>query len=1360
MVHAHSPGSARTQSPATIGRSVPIAKLRRVLALVGLLVVSTAAAFTAFFVISLYDSELRAIRNRLEIPAHAIAQGLQQITGNADLTLRAVQAAINDDVNLDDQGPALRKLLLERSYARLGSQKIEIYDIAGKRIASSIVDAPNPPPVADREFFERQLAASSDQLLVSGLVRDSTEGRNIIISRPILDRGGVVRGVIADYLDADYVQHLFDSLPMLSGSDVVLFTKDGRHLLGSPPFARADKLIDVDFSQRAPFRALRDSGPQGAFMDFRTLAGGIERFVAGVGDPVSPFVVTVGWDVSAALAHWRRIAAGIVAAAAVGIVTVGGLFVYILLALGRNEALLVEVSRSEDKFRAFMAALPDAVMIIGQSLKVNFANAAAEALYGYDPGEMTGLPLGRFMAPATRSTDEQNIARALTDVTLRSDIQGLERVALRKDGTELPVEISASPFDSTEGRMLVAVVRDVRARQARDRALTRSRENLARAQRVASVGSFERDLVSGEVEWSEEYLRIWGVAEQPAQDSFGLLMRLVHPEDRRKFVEAREAILARRPYLMPDFRIVRPDGAERILHNEYSADYDADGKLVRLFGTVQDITERKKSEIELRRSRENLARAQRVAGIGSFERDLITGEIEFSDEFYQIHGIVRGSPQVTLEFLHSLVHPEDREKMAEFRRTAEAGTPTLPIDYRIIRPDGVERVLHRECDLLRDEGGTPICLFGTLQDITERKAIELKLQQSRENLTRAQRLAGIGSFERDLVTGERELSDEFKRIWGIDDIQSGRLRDVLTPLIHPEDRQKFNEMRDAAFQNKPMPSLDVRITRPNGEERIVHPEFRVIYDESGTPIRMFGTVQDVTERKKIELELRRSRERLTRAHRVAGLGSFERDLVTGESDWSEEFLRIWGIAKKPPRGTAEFLVPLVHPDDREKFMEGRNAALGREAPRLLDFRIIRPDGEERILHREYGIQFDENGKAARMFGTVQDVTDRRRIELEIRRSRENLARAQRIAGIGSFERDVSANQGEWSEEMYRILGLDRSAPVPDLAALVKLVHSDDRERFQAHRAAENSGAPPQPLEYRVVRPDGATRIVRHESAVVFDGEKRAIRIYGTLQDITEQRLAEHRERELERQLLHSQKLEALGTLAGGIAHDLNNTLVPIMALSKVTARRFEAGSLVRTNLETIYEASERARDLVKRVVAFSRKDESEKCDTDIAEIVDEALKLLRATIPSSIALDAHIKKVPVIPADASQIHQVVTNLVSNAAQAIGRNLGAIVVRLDLRPPVLDRREICLSVSDTGMGMDKLTQQRIFEPFFTTKPVGQGTGLGLSIVHGIVSGHGGRIEVISEPGQGTRFDLYFPVAAAATPSAVTSSRPAA
>ena len=226
---------------------------------------------------------------------------------------------------------------------------------------------------------------------------------------------------------------------------------------------------------------------------------------------------------------------------------------------------------------------------------------------------------------------------------------------------------------------------------------------------------------------------------------------------------------------------------------------------------------------------------------------------------------------------------------------------------------------------------------------------------------------------------------------------------------------------------------------------------------------------------------------------------------------------------------------------------------------------------------------------------------------------------------------------------------------------------------------------------------------------------------------------------------HSQKLEALGTLAGGIAHDLNNTLVPIMALSKVTARQIAPGTKTRENLETIFRASQLARDMVKRILAFSRNDVAARTDIRLDAVVGEALKLLRATIPASIEIETRLIDAPPIRADASQIHQVLTNLVSNAAAAIGNRHGKIAVALHIVARSVSPAELCLSVIDDGLGMDIDTQSKIFQPFFTTKDVGEGTGFGLSVVHGIVLAHGGHIEFKSEPGKGTRFDVYFPLA---------------
>jgi two-component system NtrC family sensor kinase len=244
-------------------------------------------------------------------------------------------------------------------------------------------------------------------------------------------------------------------------------------------------------------------------------------------------------------------------------------------------------------------------------------------------------------------------------------------------------------------------------------------------------------------------------------------------------------------------------------------------------------------------------------------------------------------------------------------------------------------------------------------------------------------------------------------------------------------------------------------------------------------------------------------------------------------------------------------------------------------------------------------------------------------------------------------------------------------------------------------------------------------------------------------------LAEVKEREaMQAQLLQSQKMEALGTLAGGIAHDLNNALVPVIGLSSVLSERAPEGSRERAALALIEQGGQRARDLVQRILMFARRTEPERRHLDIGVFVANALRLLRASIPATIVVLEKIAPTPLVLADEGQLHQVLMNLVGNAAQAIGDKMGTITVEVGpvAGAPGSGADAVRVAVSDTGSGMDEATRQRIFEPFFTTKAVGEGTGLGLSVVHGIIASHGGHITVESAPGQGSCFAAYLPIAA--------------
>ena len=288
---------------------------------------------------------------------------------------------------------------------------------------------------------------------------------------------------------------------------------------------------------------------------------------------------------------------------------------------------------------------------------------------------------------------------------------------------------------------------------------------------------------------------------------------------------------------------------------------------------------------------------------------------------------------------------------------------------------------------------------------------------------------------------------------------------------------------------------------------------------------------------------------------------------------------------------------------------------------------------------------------------------------------------------------------------------------------------------------------PEPVEYWIIRPDGQARFIHRDHEIIRDSRGTPTRIVSTLQDVTEQRAAEQRSRELERLLIHSQKLEALGTMAGGLAHELNNILAPVLSLAKVALEDFPADSATRQDLEMVVVASQRARDLVRQVLAFGRKQAMEKRLIDPATTIRQTLRMMRATVPASIELVEQLDQVPAILADPDQLQQVIVNLVTNAQQAVGDRLGKITISLTQANDMADQgiRLVRLAVADDGCGMEEVVAQRIFEPFFTTREADRGSGLGLSVVHGIVTSHGGRIELRTAPGQGAEFAIVLPVA---------------
>jgi len=401
---------------------------------------------------------------------------------------------------------------------------------------------------------------------------------------------------------------------------------------------------------------------------------------------------------------------------------------------------------------------------------------------------------------------------------------------------------------------------------------------------------------------------------------------------------------------------------------------------------------------------------------------------------------------------------------------------------------------------------------------------------------------------------------------------------------------------------------------------------------------------------------------------------------------------------------------------------------------------------------------DASGSVLGYIGVIRDITERKHAEADVR----TLSRAMEQSPASILITDKAGNIEYVNPRFEQLTGYTRAEAVGSNPRILKSGITPAETYRQMWQAISDGGEWRGELCNR--RKNGE---LFWEFAAVsgLRGEDGEIEHYiAVKEDITERKQAEAARDSLEAQLRESQKMEAIGTLAGGIAHDLNNALATILGNTELARQDMSANPLALESLEEIGKAGARARDLVQQILAFSRRQSTERRPMALAPVVEESARLLRAALPARVALEVRCEAdVPTVLADASQIQQVLINLCNNAVQAMRGEPGRVGIRLDtvrldaelagahpdLRAMLARHpgRAARLAVSDDGPGMDADTLGRIFEPFFTTKPTGEGTGLGLSIVHGVVKGHEGAILIDSQPGKGATFTLYFPAAAA-------------
>jgi PAS domain S-box-containing protein len=559
----------------------------------------------------------------------------------------------------------------------------------------------------------------------------------------------------------------------------------------------------------------------------------------------------------------------------------------------------------------------------------------------------------------------------------------------------------------------------------------------------------------------------------------------------------------------------------------------------------------KRAQAELQRRWQYLAEAQRLSHSGTFGWKVRSGELVWSDETYRILGFTRET-NPTLDLVFDRIHPEDRDRLQQIRDRATQNGMDLDVEHRILPPDGVIKYVHAVAHAGRDSSGN-LEYMGVVTDITERKraeeerqALSCNLQESKARLEEAQRIAHMGHYYWDLIANRVTWSDELYRIYGLTPQEGPINMAMVREMIHPDDREHVFRAAEEAVRSGVHSEAEHRVVRPDGEVRTVQGLGTVKRDASGRAYEMFGTVQDITERKRAEEErlalsrdLEESKVWLEEAQRVAHVGYWVWDLETNRLIVSDEYCRILGLT--PKKGPIDLAIvrEIIHPEDREYVFRTAEEAIRSGERADCEHRILRPNGEMRIVHSLGDLKKDSSGRPYQMFGTTQDITDRKRAEEALRRSQFYLSEGERLAHMGSWAaKDLGIRWTDdlgiyWSDEVYKIFGLEPQKRPPNLEQYLAAIHPDDRASMEETIRMMHEQRCGCDVTKRIVRPDGEVRYVRCVGVPVLeDGVFKAF--HGTTIDVTEHALLTEELRRERAYLAEAQRLTHAGSWASNL----------------------------------------------------------------------------------------------------------------------------------------------------------------------------------------------------------------------------------
>ena len=610
-----------------------------------------------------------------------------------------------------------------------------------------------------------------------------------------------------------------------------------------------------------------------------------------------------------------------------------------------------------------------------------------------------------------------------------------------------------------------------------------------------------------------------------------------------------------------------------------------------------------------------------------------------------------------------------------------------------------------------------------------------------------------GEFEDDSIMGPLTfVSAQIRELTGHDPQDFLSDHGLFSRLIHPEDRGSVAESARCAFAEgraarRRYRARNVRTGEYRWLEDTLVPQLRA---DGGAP-GFFGTARDITDRVRTEHELAAQQRFLRQIIDQNPSLIFVKDAEGRFTLANQAIADAFGttVADLIGKTDADFnpnaeQVRAFRRDDLEVIESQREKVIAEES-------LTDAHGQLRWFSAVKRPLTGPDGGAGQVLGVSTDITERKRAEEALRQAQERYLRASEIAKVGVWDWDLATDELYVDPMLKGLLGFTDDEIPNHADEWAKRIHPDDSEEVRAvARAHVNGETRELEVEHRLLHKDGSLRWFLARGRVIRDATGTPSRVVGTYMDVSDRR-------RLEEQFRQSQKLEAVGRLAGGVAHDFNNMIAVITGYGELVRGRLGDEHPERRRLDEILKAAERAAGLTQQLLAFSRKQVLQPRVVDLNGVLGGIEAMLRRLIGEDvdlkIVLGAGVRRVK---ADPGQLEQLIMNLAVNARDAMPRGGRLIIetgeVELDdsyFRSHADGRpgSHVMLAVSDTGHGMDQQTQARIFEPFFTTKEDGKGTGLGLSTVHGIAQQSGGHVTVYSEVGHGTTFKVYLPVTSA-------------